>query len=73
MSDNHGVIGVNIGHLWSRADLLLAEMKALLALYEAGKIAPVIDQVLPLERAAEGFDRIASGQNIGKIVVSTSP
>ena len=31
------------------------------------------DRLLPLERAAEGFERIASGQNIGKIVVSTSP
>jgi synaptic vesicle membrane protein VAT-1 len=70
MSSNHGIIGVNIGRLWSRADLLLAEMKEVLALYEAAKIAPVIDCVLPLERAAEGYDRIASGQNIGKIIVS---
>jgi len=72
MSSNHGIIGVNIGHLWSRADLLLAEMKEVLGLYEAAKIAPVIDCVLPLERAAEGYNRIASGQNIGKIVVSAS-
>jgi synaptic vesicle membrane protein VAT-1 len=72
MSSNHGVIGVNIGHLWSRGDLLLAAMRDLLALYQANKIAPVIDCVLPLERAAEGYDRIASGENIGKIVVSTS-
>jgi|SRR5579862_5567675 len=70
MSSNRGIIGVNIGHLWSRADLLLSHMKAILALYEADKIAPVIDRVLPLERAAEGYDRIASGQNVGKIVVS---
>ena len=72
MRENRGVIGVNIGRLLGRVDLLLGEMQALLALYEQGKIAPVIDCVLPFERAAEGYDRIASGQNIGKIVVSVS-
>jgi synaptic vesicle membrane protein VAT-1 len=70
MNDNRGVLGVNIGHLFERADLLFGEMQALVALYEQGKIAPVIDCVLPLERAAEGYERIASGENIGKIVVT---
>ena len=73
MDDNRGVIGVNVGHLFGRADLLLGEMEALLTLYEQGKIAPVIDCVLPLERATEGYDRIASGQNVGKVVVAASP
>jgi D-arabinose 1-dehydrogenase-like Zn-dependent alcohol dehydrogenase len=58
-------------HLFGRADLLFPEMQALLALYEQGKIAPVIDCVLPLDLAAEGYARIASGQNVGKIVVVT--
>ena len=70
MDENRGVIGVNIGHLFGRADLLLGEMQALLALYEQGKIAPVIDCVLPLENAADGYGRIASGQNVGKVVVT---
>ena len=51
MNENRGILGVNIGHLFGRADLLLGEMQALLALYEQGKIAPVIDCVLPLEGA----------------------
>lgn len=71
MDKNRGVIGVNMGHLLGRADLLLGEMQALLALYEQGKIAPVIDCVLPLENAADGYSRIASGQNVGKVVVAT--
>jgi NADPH:quinone reductase-like Zn-dependent oxidoreductase len=70
MDENRSVIGVNMGHLFGRADLLFGEMQALLALYEQGKIAPVIDCVLPFERAAEGYDRIASGQNVGKVVVA---
>jgi NADPH:quinone reductase-like Zn-dependent oxidoreductase len=72
MHDNGSVVGVNMGHLFGRADLLIGEMRVLLALYEQGKIAPVIDCVLPLERATEGYDRIASGQNVGKVVVAAS-
>ncbi|MBV8149792.1 MAG: zinc-binding dehydrogenase [Candidatus Eremiobacteraeota bacterium] len=71
MNANRGVIGVNVGHLFGRADLLLTEMLELLALYERGQIAPVIDCVLPFERTVEGYDRIAAGKNVGKIVVTT--
>jgi NADPH:quinone reductase-like Zn-dependent oxidoreductase len=70
MNANRGVIGVNLLHLLGRADLLLGEMQALLALYEQGKIAPVIDLTLPLERAAEGYARMASGGNVGKIILT---
>ena len=72
MNANRGIIGVNIGHLFGRADLLLDEMSELLKLYERGQIAPVIDRVLPFDSAAEGYDRIATGQNVGKIVVAMS-
>lgn len=73
MRANRGVIGVHMSHLIERSDLLIGEMQALLALYDQGKIAPVIDCVLPVERAAEGYDRMASAQNVGKIVVTPSP
>jgi NADPH:quinone reductase-like Zn-dependent oxidoreductase len=72
MDKNRGVIGVNIGHLFGRAGLLLGEMQALLALFEQGKIAPVIDCVLPLENAPDGYARIASGKNVGKVVVTNA-
>jgi len=72
MNENRGVIGVNMGHLFGRMDLLRAEMHALLALYAQRKIAPVIDCVLPLEKTAEGYARIASRQNVGKVVVTAS-
>jgi len=73
MNENRGVIGVLLGRLLGRADLLHGEMQALLALFEQGKIAPVIDCVLPLERAASGYDRIASAENVGKVVIAVSP
>lgn len=71
MDANKGVVGVNIGNLWSRADLLLEEMHVLLALYEQAKISPVIDAILPLERGAEGYARIASAANVGKVILTT--
>jgi len=70
MAANRGLIGVNLGHLSDRTDLLHAEMLELLALFEQGKIAPAIDSVLPFERAAEGYARIASGSNVGKIILT---
>jgi len=70
MSANRGVIGVNIGHLWGEGALLAEEMAALLELYGEGKIAPVIDVVLPLERAAEGYLRMQEGQNVGKVMLT---
>jgi NADPH:quinone reductase-like Zn-dependent oxidoreductase len=38
---------------------------------EVGRIAPVIDSVLPLERAAEAHRGLASGRTFGKIVLTT--
>ena len=35
-----------------------------------GRIKPVVDEVLPLERAAEGLRRLRDREAIGKIVVT---
>src|SRR5205814_3278875 len=52
MNDNKAVIGVNLGHLWDRIELLRGEMLALLADYEAGRIKPVVGKTFPLAEAA---------------------
>ena len=39
-------------------------------LISAGKIKPVIDQVLPLSQAREGLRLIADRKVIGKVVVT---
>ncbi|WP_433545726.1 zinc-binding dehydrogenase [Streptomyces sp. CA-294286] len=48
------------------------ELEALLNFCDATGVRPVIDQVLPLERAREGFERMAGGDLFGKIVLSMS-
>ena len=37
---------------------------------QAGKMKPVIDEVLPLEKAAEGLALIRDRKVIGKVVVT---
>ncbi|MEU5398392.1 zinc-binding dehydrogenase [Streptomyces sp. NPDC005963] len=48
------------------------ELQALLNFCAAKGVRPVIDDVLPLDRAREGFERMASGGVFGKIVLTPS-
>ena len=42
----------------------------LVPLFERGQLAPVVHQVLPLERAAEAHQLVASGVTFGKVVLA---
>ncbi|MFG2147792.1 zinc-binding dehydrogenase [Streptomyces sp. NPDC048696] len=46
------------------------ELEDLLAFCAATGVRPVIDEVLPLDRAREGFEKIESGDVFGKIVLT---
>ena len=69
MSHNRGVIGVNLGHLWSRADELAAGMREILSLVAAGHLAPVIDRTFPLAEAARAHEHIQDRKNFGKVLL----
>lgn len=45
------------------------ELEDLLSFCAATGVRPVIDEVLPLDRAREGFERIESGDVFGKVVL----
>jgi len=45
-------------------------LQALMGLIQQGKMKPVIDKVLPLERAAEGLRMIETREVFGKVVVT---
>jgi 2-desacetyl-2-hydroxyethyl bacteriochlorophyllide A dehydrogenase len=47
-----------------------ADLDATLAWAAAGKLQPVIDRVLPLERTAEAFAALRARQVLGKVLVS---
>jgi len=45
------------------------EFRALFAAVASGRLAPRIDRVLPLARAAEGYRLLEEGRQFGKIVL----
>jgi NADPH:quinone reductase-like Zn-dependent oxidoreductase len=47
-----------------------AELAALLSFLVTSGVRPAVDAVLPLDRAAEGFARLAAGEVTGKIVLT---
>ena len=69
MDHNRTVSGVNLGRLWSRADLLRTELDALMALWQAGEIKPRVDSVFPFDRAADAHQQLTERRNIGKVVL----
>jgi NADPH:quinone reductase-like Zn-dependent oxidoreductase len=69
MDRNHTVSGVNLGHLWERADLIREELAALLDLWRAGALRPRIDGVFPFDEAAAAHRRIGERRNVGKVVL----
>ena len=69
MGENKGVAGLNLGHLWHRADMLRAEFLELLRLFEQGLIEPHIDSVFPFTQAAEAHARLEYGKNLGKVIL----
>ncbi len=46
------------------------DLKSLLKLVQDGKINPVIDEVLPLQKAAEGLKKIEEREVFGKVIIS---
>jgi NADPH:quinone reductase-like Zn-dependent oxidoreductase len=69
MDDNHGVAGVNMGHLWTELELLTREMNALVALYAEGKIKPHVSRAYPFSAARDAHADLEQGKTVGKLVL----
>ncbi|HEY9381918.1 MAG TPA: zinc-binding dehydrogenase [Gemmatimonadales bacterium] len=48
------------------------EFAEVMALAAAGKLWPVIDSVVPLEQARSAYERMARGEQLGKLVIEVS-
>jgi NADPH:quinone reductase-like Zn-dependent oxidoreductase len=70
MNHNRTVSGVNIGHLWGQIAILRDELQAVLALWDQGKVRPVIDTTCSFAEVATAHHRILQHQNTGKIVLT---
>jgi NADPH:quinone reductase-like Zn-dependent oxidoreductase len=69
MGENRGVFGVNLGHLWSRADEMAAGMTEILDLVAVGHAAPVIDSTFRFAEAARAHEYIQDRKNFGKVLL----
>jgi synaptic vesicle membrane protein VAT-1 len=69
MSDNRGIFGVNIGHLWGQGDLLHGWLDRILEWQARGKIAPVVARSFTFAEAAAAHRFIEERNNIGKVVL----
>ena len=69
MNHNRTVSGVNLGRMWSEAAALRAELQAVLALWDEGRIKPRIDAAYPFTAAAAAHRRILARQNVGKVLL----
>ena len=68
--------GIDLRHLFARQLSLLgcymgrkAELVAAAALFFAGALTPVVDEVMPLENARAAHERLEAARQFGKIVL----
>ncbi len=69
MNDNKAVMGVNLGHLWERVDLLQTWLRQIVAWYDEALFRPHVDRTLPFEHVAEAHHYIQDRKNIGKVLL----
>jgi NADPH2:quinone reductase len=68
---NYSVVGLHWGLYKTRAPELIAPAaRALLDLYEGGKIKPYISVQLPLAEAPAALASVAGGTSTGKVVLT---
>jgi len=70
MNGNRGVHGLNVGHLWTRIDLLARMLGEILGNVRGGKFDPVVDRVFPFEKAGEAHAYIQGRGNFGKVLLA---
>jgi NADPH:quinone reductase-like Zn-dependent oxidoreductase len=66
------VQGLWLTYLSQKPEIMGPAWKQLSEWIEARKLAPVIGQVLPLDRAREGYKLLQEGKNYGKVVLKIS-
>jgi len=69
MPDNKGIFGVNMGRMWNEQELLLGELREVLAGFDSGEFRAVVDAEVPFAEARRAHERIQSRQNFGKVLL----
>lgn len=69
MMDNKSVQGVNMGHLFTRLDILKPQFESLIAMYERGEIRPYVDRTFPFAEAAQAHHYLHDRKAKGKVLL----
>lgn len=69
MNENRGVLGFNLGHLWSETHRIDRVIQDMTPLFENGTLKPVIDRTFPFEQAAAAHRFIQDRKNFGKVIL----
>jgi len=72
MSQNRGVFGVNLGHLWDEFPKLQIWMKSLLDGVDEGWIRPHVDRTFPFQDAGNAHAWLEDRRNVGKVVLKVT-
>jgi NADPH:quinone reductase-like Zn-dependent oxidoreductase len=70
MNDNHGVFGVNLGHMWHEVGRLRGWMEEVVGGVGAGWVRPHVDSSYPFPQAAEAHAHIEARRSTGKVVLT---
>lgn len=69
MGDNKSVSGTNMGHLFAYPEMLRPQFAALVAMYEAGQIAPHVGRTFSFDEAPAAHHFIHDRKAIGKVLL----
>ena len=69
MNANHGVLGVNLGHLWQARERVAGWARVLMGYAAKGQIRPHVDRVFGFEEAAGAHQYIEDRKNRGKVLL----
>jgi NADPH:quinone reductase-like Zn-dependent oxidoreductase len=74
LDDGKGVLGVNLGHLFSDPAFRTcrAWIDVLLGFAREGKIRPAVGHAFPFEEAAKAHDLLQAGRSAGKVVLQVA-
>lgn len=71
MNENRGILGLNLGHLWSEIPAFTSVASHVLSLCESGDVKPVVAKTFPFTEAPEAHRFIHERRNIGKVLLTT--
>jgi NADPH:quinone reductase-like Zn-dependent oxidoreductase len=69
LNKNHGVFGLNLGHMWHEPEKVASWMEAILEGVNEGWIRPHVDKVFPFAQVGDAHQYMESRKNIGKVVL----